>query len=275
MIHLLTSLPLGLAGLIVVGLGTAISMLGPGVVRRYVAFDKLAFNNEVAGFKFAVVGTLYAVLLAFVIIVVWEKFSATQADVVNEAGAAATVYRLSPALGDKAGADLRGAVTTYLKAAIADDWPAMMQSNIDGSRTARLALDAIYTTLLAVTAGERGGSPVLSEILHQLDDITQARRARLIAAKGTVPNVIWFVLFGGALVTIGFTFFFGTQNLRAQILMTGLIALLITAELLIVITIDRPFTGAVAVAPDALTEVIADFGGDNGGIAPQVKPPSR
>jgi hypothetical protein len=275
MIHLLTSLPLGLAGLIVVGLGTAISMLGPGVVRRYVAFDKLAFNNEVAGFKFAVVGTLYAVLLAFVIIVVWEKFSATQADVVNEAGAAATVYRLSPALGDKAGADLRGAVTTYLKAAIADDWPAMMQSNIDGSRTARLALDAIYTTLLAVTAGERGGSPVLSEILHQLDDITQARRARLIAAKGTVPAVIWFVLFGGALVTIGFTFFFGTQNLRAQILMTGLIALLITAELLIVITIDRPFTGAVAVAPDALTEVIADFGGDNGGIAPQVKPPSR
>ena len=30
--------------------------------------DRLALNNEVAGFKFAVVGVFYAVLLAFVVI---------------------------------------------------------------------------------------------------------------------------------------------------------------------------------------------------------------
>jgi hypothetical protein len=37
--------------------------------------------------------------------------------------------------------------------------------------------------------------------------MTEARRSRLIAAEGAVPNVIWLVLLGGAVVTIAFTFF--------------------------------------------------------------------
>ncbi|HEX3505899.1 MAG TPA: DUF4239 domain-containing protein [Xanthobacteraceae bacterium] len=259
MIHFLTGQPLWLAALFVVGFGTAISMCGPSLVRRYVTLDKLAFNNEIAGFKYTAVATLYAVLLAFVIIVAWEKFTTAQTDVVDEAGAAVTVYRLSPGLGDQAGNELRGAMTNYLKAVIADDWPAMRQSNIDGAPSAIQALNAIYAALLTFSSVERGGNAVVSEILHQLDEMTQARRARLIAAKGTVPDVIWLVLAGGAVMSIGFTFFFGTHNLRAQTLMTGLVALLITAELLIVVAIDRPFTGAVAVAPDALSAVLSDF----------------
>jgi hypothetical protein len=56
------------------------SMLGLLLVRRYVALNRLTINNEIAGFKFATVGELYAVLLAFVIIVVWEKLSARRSN---------------------------------------------------------------------------------------------------------------------------------------------------------------------------------------------------
>jgi len=75
----LTSQSLWVAGLLVVGIGTALSMSGPSIVRRYVPVEKLTSHNDIAGFKFATAGVLYAVLLAFVIIVVWEKFSAAQA----------------------------------------------------------------------------------------------------------------------------------------------------------------------------------------------------
>jgi hypothetical protein len=264
MIFFLTSHSLWLAGAIIVGLGTAISMLGPVTVRRYVTLEKLTAHNEIAGFKFATVGVLYAVLLAFAIIVVWEKLSAAEANVVQEAGAAVTIYRLSPGLGDKAGAELRSAVTNYLKVAIDDDWPAMGQQEIGGSRAARQALNDIYASLLTfVTSEHDGNNPVVTEVLYQLDQMTQARRARLVAAKGAVPDVLWLVLFGGAVVTIVFTFFFGTQNLRAQTMMTGLLALLIFSELLIIIAVDRPFTGAVKVEPDALAAVLADFGSES------------
>ena len=45
--------------------------------------SRLKLNNEVAGFKFAVVGVFYAVLLAFVVIAVWENYSNTEAAVRN------------------------------------------------------------------------------------------------------------------------------------------------------------------------------------------------
>lgn len=277
MIYYLTSHSLWLSGIIIIGLGTALSMCGPSLVRRYVALEKLTAHNEIAGFKFAAVGVLYAVLLAFAIIIVWEKFNAAETDVVREAGAAVTIYRLSDGLGGKPGAELRAGLSNYLRTAIAEDWPAMERNEVGGSRAARRALNDIYAKLLSSGGGERPGDPVLSEILYQLDQMTQARRARLVAAEGAVPDILWFILFGGALITIVFTFFFGTQNLRAQTLMTGLLALLIFSELLIIITIDRPFTGSVKVRPEALAAVLEDFGAEpgSGGTTPAVQAPQH
>jgi hypothetical protein len=256
MVFFLTSLPLWISAALIVGGGTLLSALGPALVRRYVALDRLTINNEIAGFKFATVGVLYAVLLAFVIIVVWEKFSDAESNVVREAGAAENLYRLSQGLGDYSGPDLRKAVATYVKAAIANDWPAMDRGTIDIGGPAKQALDAIYS-MISVVNDERNRA-LVAEIFGQLDHITEARRSRLNAAEGAVPNVIWLVLLGGAAVTISFTFFFGMESLMAQTVMTALLALLIFSELLVVIAIDRPFTGAVKVHPTALAEVLAD-----------------
>ena len=82
-------------------------MLGPILVRRYVTLERLTANNEVAGFKFAVVGVLYAVLLAFAIIVVWEKFTDAGNIVAREAGAATNVYRLSYGMAEAPATSLR------------------------------------------------------------------------------------------------------------------------------------------------------------------------
>jgi hypothetical protein len=117
--------------------------------------------------------------------------------------------------------------------------------------------------------------PVVSEMLRQLELITQARRARLVASQGAVPNVIWLVLLGGAVVTISFTFFFGTEILRAQVMMTALLAMLIFSELLIIIAIDRPFTGAVKVEPSALAAVLGDLESRNGSGSGQIAPEQK
>jgi hypothetical protein len=257
MLFFLTSQSLWISGAIIIGGGTLLATLGPALVRRFVALERLTTNNEIAGFKFATVGVLYAVLLAFVIIVVWEKFTNAELEVVHEAGAAENIYRLSQGLGDTTGADLRNAVAAYLKTAIADDWPAM-DSGVPGASTStKQALDAVYTMLSVVN--DQANRAIVSEIFRQLDRMTESRRARLIAAEGAVPNVIWLVLLGGAAVTIVFTFFFGTESLRAQTVMTALLALLIFSELLIVVAIDRPFAGSVKVQPNALAHVLADF----------------
>ena len=81
------------SAILAVVLPTILAMAGPVLVRRRVNLNKLSANNEVAGFKFATVGVLYAVLLGFAVIIVWERFSDAEKAVAEESGAAATIYR--------------------------------------------------------------------------------------------------------------------------------------------------------------------------------------
>ena len=258
MISFLTGLPLWLSGMLIVGLPTVLAMFGPILVRRYVTLEKLSENNEVAGFKFSVVGVLYAVLLAFAIIVVWERFSDAEKNVAREAGAAATIYRLSQGINGQPGIALRGALTNYVRAVISEGWPAIERGS--PSISVGEALDSVYKASLTLESPERRDTALVSEILHQLDTITELRRARLSAAEGLVPGLIWPILFGGAVITIAYTFFFGSQNLGAQVLMTGMLSVIIFSGLLTAIVIDQPFAGVVKVKPHALIEVLEIVG---------------
>src|SRR5262247_4800036 len=123
--NFLATQPLWIAAVILIVPTTLLAMAGPVLVRRYFDFKQLRSNNEVAGFKFATVGVLYAVLLAFAVIVVWEKFNQAESEVAKEAGAAATVFRLTQGVEPERGAAIREATTEYLTSAIASDWPAM------------------------------------------------------------------------------------------------------------------------------------------------------
>jgi cytochrome bd-type quinol oxidase subunit 1 len=254
---LLTSQPLWLSGTLLIGVTTLVAMAGPVIIRRCVPLEQLRLNNEVAGFKFATVGVLYAVLLAFAVIIVWEKFSEAEDAATREAGAVATLFRLADGLGAEAGHPLRTALTTYAEVTIAQDWPAMEEGT--GSVTATRALDATYASLLRFAPKDERGTVMMSEALNQLDQVTQARRLRHILAPGSMPGVLWFVLSVGAVATIGFTLFFGTENLRIQAIMTGILTFLICSALLVIIATDQPFTGTVKVQPEAMAAVLEDF----------------
>src|ERR1700737_1897722 len=115
--YYLSSLPLwSLIGLLVV-IPTARAVLLQALIHRWVGADRLVQNNEIAGFKFATVGVIYAVLLAFTVIVVWEKFTDAETAVVQEAGAAATLYPLASGPEPEAAAT-RAALTNYLRLSI-------------------------------------------------------------------------------------------------------------------------------------------------------------
>lgn len=254
----LTKASFWLSAILIVVVPTLIAMAGPFLIRRWVGLAKLRVNNEVAGFKFATVGVLYAVLMAFAVIVVWENFSRAENDVAREAGAIATIYRLSDGIDGEVRRALHANMTTYLETAIADDWAAMERGT--SSMSVTRALDALYATALTYKPTDARGNIVLSEILQQLNAVTEARRARLIKASGTVPTILWHVLWAGAIVTISFTLFFGLENLHAQTAMTAGLSILIFSGLLVILAIDHPFAGYVKVSPEALVEVLHDLG---------------
>jgi hypothetical protein len=113
---LLTKAPLWIAGLLVC-LITLAAAFAPVLLRRRVTLDWLKTNNEVAGFKFATVGVIYAVLLGFAVVTVWDKFSEADNTVSLEAGAAATVFRLAKGIDEDTSVALQARMAAYLKGA--------------------------------------------------------------------------------------------------------------------------------------------------------------
>jgi len=259
--HYLSSLPLWLLILLISIVPTAIAMVAQILIRRWVGVDKLAKNNEIAGFKFATVGVIYAVLLAFSVIVVWEKFNDAENAVAEEAGATAALFHYAEGNDPEAHA-VRKAITNYLKVVIDKEWPAMALES--DTRDATHALDGIYAAALTLNQSSTRDTADMSEVFRQIDTVTSSRRARLHLASGLVPDVIWIALFLGAGLTVGFTLFFGSENFVAQVAMTGVLSILVTMGLVVIVSIDHPFTGPVYIHPDPLAAVLEEFGEPSG-----------
>jgi Na+/proline symporter len=250
-----SAMPAWQSALLIVGIGTFVGIAGPVLFRRAFGIERLRINNEVAGFKFAVVGVVYAVLLGFAIVVVWEKFHDAESAVVQEVGAIASLYRLSGGLEKPAAELIQAQLQTYAHTVITDDWPAMNHGT--GSRAVSSALDALYAAVMLHKDHGPGEIAILQEMLNQLDTMTQARQARLSLAEGIIPGVVWMVLVTGAFICVIFTFFFGTSSLVAQVMMNGLLSLLIFMALFVIVEINYPFTGPFSVPPAPLIEWLA------------------
>jgi len=246
----LSSQPIWLSFVLVVVAPTVLAIAIALVVRRTMGLERPETNNEVAGFKFAVVGVVYAVLLGFAVIVVWEKFHAAETAVNQEASAIVTLDRLSLDMSPAVGAAVRARLVAYTRAAIAEDWPAMAEGRTNSAATARL--DDLYAAATSEPAATPGQAAVLAETLSRLGELSEARRTRLLLASGVVPGVVWAVLFAGAFVTLAFTFFFGVRSAGSQVIMTGMLATLIFMALYVTIQIDHPFTGPTSVGAESL-----------------------
>ena len=254
---LLTSLPIWLSFLIVVVLPTAIAIGGLLLIRRKIGIELLAANNEVAGFKFAVVGVIYAVMLGFAVIVVWEKFHDAEAAAAQETSGVVAISRLAKGLGSEAAQPVQQRLIEYVRAVIDIDWPAMAQGR--GSSQVGEALSALYAAVLAIPAADGRQGIILAELLQQLDLLTQARRTRLLLAAGTVPDMLWGALLTGAGATLGYIFFFGTPSIRAQLLMSALLVTMVCMALFVVVEIEHPFTGPVSVEPAGLQIALTEL----------------
>src|SRR5215510_13663520 len=79
-------------------------------------------QNIVLG-PFAFVVTLYAFLLSFVVINLWQTFSQAQRTAVIEAETVAVLYQLTESF--PAAQVSRQAMTQYVQSVVQDEWPAM------------------------------------------------------------------------------------------------------------------------------------------------------
>lgn len=254
---LLTNVSTAVLGLAIVALSVALSLAGLVLVRRSVKLTTLESHHEVAGFILAVVGVVYAVLLAFVVVVTWQQFEDARTSTDTEAAQIAGLYRTSAAF-PTAGARMRRALTVYTHSLADDEWPQMAEHHRESRRT-DVALERVWAALRAVRPRGARQTPFYQEAVTRLVDTSELRRRRVLTSGTQLPVPVWIVLIAGAAISVGFTYFFGVRNFVAQALMVGALAAITGLVLFLILSLDLPFTGDVGVGPAPMREVAAEF----------------
>jgi hypothetical protein len=254
---LLENVPTGWLMVAAVLGATAVSLLGLVLVRRSVELSTLESHKEVAGFIIALVGVIYAVLIAFVVVITWEDYRAARNDANKEAAAVGVVYRDAVALGQP-GAPLRDAVRRYAASVVNDEWSYMADHQAEDPRT-DVRLNAAWAAVKNLRGLNSTYRAFVSEAVKNLTNVTEDRRTRILDSGAEVPVTLWVVLLVGAAITIGFTYFFGLEGLAAQALMISALASMIALPLVVILTLNLPFTGDVAVKPDAMRVELSVF----------------
>jgi hypothetical protein len=238
-------------GLVVVTVG--LSALGLTITRWRVPPARLAKYQDVAGFVIAVVGVIYAVLLAFVVVIVWEDFGSADTTASNEAVAVGNLYRDAIGIGGPQGRDLESAVQTYATSVVDTEWPHMAVHQT-GSPETEKDLNVVwhYVKALHVPAGAPIQDDFAEQAVRDVSTATEDRHSRLIESQSQIPGTLWAVLLVGAFITITFTYFFALDSLKHQVLMVSALATLIALSLLVILTLNLPYTGDVSVGPEAM-----------------------
>ena len=117
-----------------------LSVIGLLLVRHFFPADWIRRHHEMAGAFFHMIGTLYAVLIAFAIFVVWNASKDAGTNLEHEATEVADLSRLSTALPDSARRQIIPALMEYLNAVAQDEFQAMQEGR-DSQRT----WDAVQT----------------------------------------------------------------------------------------------------------------------------------
>ena len=251
---ILLNVPTLVVGLLLLLLSAAVAIVGLLIVRHYFPPGKLKAHHDIAGPIFATIGVIYAVLLAFVCIVVYEQFDRASRNLVGEANIYGDIYRTSIGFPEPFRGEFRTAFNEFVDAIMEDEWRS--ESYVSTSPRVLAAAKKVNGNFAAFEPANDKQLLIYAQVLDKLQTAGELRRQRILDEKEGLPLVLWVVLIVGALITVSFTFFFGSDNRIAHYIMTTMVSLLIALVLFTILVMDVPFTGDLRVETEPLIKMV-------------------
>jgi hypothetical protein len=253
----LVNIPTVWLGVGIVGVGVATSLVGLAIVRRSVQRRVLRPHHDVAGFIIAVVGVIYAVLLAFMVVVSWEEYSSASNNAASEATAVGNLFRDADSFGT-GGRPLADAVFVYSKEVVEREYPYMADHQEEDPNVNQY-LNEMWRAVTRLPTSTPTQQAFVRQAITDVSAATEDRRTRIEDSSSLLPEPLWVVLLVGGALTTGFTYFFGVKSFAVQGMMVSALAVIISLSLFVILALDLPFTGDIAVQPTALRGEIAEF----------------
>jgi hypothetical protein len=246
-------IPTWLLGTLIVGLSAGLSMVGLLVVHRLVPLEKRRPHNDVAGYLSNIAAFVYAVLLAFIAVAVWQDYGNAQSTSQLEANAASDLYRQAAGYPEPMRGRVRDEIRVYVEATM-QRWgrEATGQFGDEASR----ALQVLHGDLLQFEPHGVREELVHRQQLHDMSRLLDQRRNRIFAAGSGLNPVTWSVILSGSVLIVTFVYFMGTGSLRAHLAMTAILGASIGLVIFLIVAMDYPFRGDIGIKPHALEDVL-------------------
>lgn len=252
--------------LVTVTLSMLVAVAGLWLVRLIVPLETLKANNDVAGNYLQTVGTIYAVLLAFVVFVVWTQQNEAGRLVERQADELADVLRVARVLGEPARSQVLDAARAYAREVIEQEWRLMARR--EASPRAAGLLDQLWLALASFEPRTSREQALYAEAIARFNDFGDARSDLLQNSRVVLPPTLWLLLLTGAISTVGSMYFFGIDRFWPLALMTAGMAGAVSFVLFLIYDLDHPFSGDWQVTPEPLRQLLQQIDTDKPAVGP-------
>jgi hypothetical protein len=212
------------------------------IVRGLVPPAVLA-QAEGAGDFLQAVATIEAVLLAFVVFVVWQQFEDARREVATEANELADLERVARGLPEPQCRTVRALSLQYAEAVLCSEWPAMACGDMRGMKETWGILTDIWRSLQGCSPQDTSQELLHAEALSRFNDLSDARTSRLTSARRRMPNSLAVLLHIGAFMVVMAATLLPVKSLVLHAIMCAALAAAVSHVLWVIHDLDDAFAG--------------------------------
>lgn len=234
-------------------------MIGFVIMRKFISHKNIKSHNEVVGPILGVIGTVYAVILAFIVIVTWENHDITKQNIDKEIGKLASLSINADAFQQPMKQELRDAIRQYIDSIVKDDWKALRVG--EASPATAEALHKIVRTCAAYKPENKTEEIFLDQSISRVDELYELRRKRQLDSSSGVDPILWMVLILGGVITVLVSCIFESEERSMHIFTSLSLAILIAASLFTILELDFPFTGKMSISSAPFQELLTRLKG--------------
>ena len=196
------------------------------------------------------IGTLYGILAAFTIYVVWTQFNDAQTAVDGETNELLDLFRYAIYLQDsKVLLSLKSAIRDYSVSVATDEWAAMSSGR--PSPGAVGAFETVFQAVHGVRFDDERDASAWERMIAKFEAVSDARAKRLDLAVANVPRLLRGLLYLVSFALIGGFFVLSISSDTVAVIVTVATTAIALLVIEVVEDLDDPFGGQWALSPGA------------------------
>ena len=202
-------------------------------------------DNDRSAAIFGFVGTVFSVLLAFVIFLALETYTSAKMEAAHEADALLEQFEIAALFSPSDRELVRGTLVCYGRSVVGDEWDLMRQGARSPSVDAWVV--AIERAVDAVSIEGPKQESAFEKFFDETIEREDGRRGRLVEAEGVIPSPMWLVLFLGSGCLVGLVLLFAdrAEHPFVQAAQAAAVTAIVVTSLLLVDFLDHPFRNGV------------------------------